>query len=418
MISNAPELLAPAGNMECLCTAFDFGADAVYVAGQSFGLRASAPNFSDDDLREAVRFAHSLGRKLFVAVNAIVREDELGALRAYLRTLGSIEPDAIIFSDPAVLGTARELCPDIPMHLSTQASTMNSEACRFWAANGVKRIILARETTLDDIAKIRCALPSDIELEVFAHGAMCIAYSGRCLLSSVATGRSGNRGACAQPCRWEYEIREAGTEDEWMHAVEDASGTYILNSRDLMMADRIPELAAAGIDSLKIEGRMKSAYYVASVVGAYRKAIDEYLRSGSRASPQLMEELEKSATRSYTRGFFYGNPGAEGQDTIRKSTPRRYSFVGRVLRSTRDGYLEVEQRNKFSLGETLEVLSPGLDARSFVVDEILTLDGEARQSAPHAQERLFVRCPGAVRSGALLRRLDMPDTAQATEERE
>lgn len=402
-----PELLAPAGTMECLVTALDFGADAVYLAGHSFGLRAAAPNFSMEQLAEAVRYAHGIDRRVYVAVNALVRESELEDLRAYLQILSDIQPDGLIFSDPAVAELHRQLQLDIPLHLSTQASTMNSAACSFWAANGVRRVVLGREAALSEISRMRNRLPDSMELEVFVHGAMCIAHSGRCLLSSVAAGRSGNRGECAQPCRWEYEIREKGTDGDWMPIAADNQGTFILNSRDLMMLDRIPELVDAGVSSLKIEGRMKSAYYVASVVSAYRAALDLYLEEGRRASSELLEELSKSATRAYTRGFFFGNPGQDGQDTTRKSSPRRFTFAARVLgKDTRDGFIRVEQRNKFSIGDTLEILAPGCTSRSFVVEEILTEDGEPRRSAPHAQETLFIRCPHDVAGGEILRRAE------------
>lgn len=402
-----PELLAPAGTMECLVTALDFGADAVYTAGRSFGLRASAPNLSPAELREGVRLAHAQDRRIYVAVNALIREDELPALREYLALLADIGPDALIFSDPAVAQLSREMGVGSALHLSTQASTMNSAACKFWGANGVNRVVLGREATLDEIAHMRSVLPGDMELEVFVHGAMCIAHSGRCLLSSIAAGRSGNRGECAQPCRWEYEIREKGAEGEWMTIAEDEAGTYILNSRDLMMLDKIPELVSAGVTSLKIEGRMKSPYYVASVVSAYRAAVDLYCADGQRASAPMMEELAKSATRAYTRGFFFGNPGPDGQDTVRKDTPRRYTFAARVLGpDEREGYIRVEQRNKFSVGETLEILAPDRECRSFPVEEIVAQDGTHRSSAPHAQELVALRCPHAVQGGEILRRLD------------
>lgn len=400
-----PELLAPAGTMECLRTALDYGADAVYAAGQSFGLRAAAPNFSMAQLREATAIAHSAEKRLYIAVNALIHESELSDLRSYLLELEEIQPDGIIFSDAAVAELHRELNLSIPMHLSTQSSTMNSLACSFWAAAGVSRIVLAREATLQEIERIRSCVP-DLELEVFVHGAMCIAHSGRCLLSSVMAGRSGNAGACAQPCRWEYELREKDSNAPWMSAYEDSSGTYIMNSRDLMMLDHIPELVMSGVNSLKIEGRMKSAYYVASVVSAYRQALDLFFETGERAPRELLEELQKSATRTYTRGFFFGPPGASGQDTIRKATPRRYTFAARVIEDAGDGYAWVEQRNKFCVGDLLEVLSPFTDAAAFTVEEIRSEDGELRQSAPHAQERLLLKCPLNLMGGELLRRPD------------
>lgn len=392
--------------MECLDVALRFGADAVYVGGTSFGLRAFADNFGGEDLREAVERCHALGRRLYVAVNALVREGELDALRRYLESLAQTGPDGIIFSDPAVLEAGRGL--GLEMHLSTQASTMNHLACSFWHQQGIRRIVLARETTLDEIRQMRARIPSGLEIEVFVHGAMCVAHSGRCLMSSVLTGRSGNRGECAQPCRWEYELRERGSGGAWHPVLEDGRGTYVLNSRDLMMLDHLPELVDAGVDSLKIEGRMKSAYYVASVVHAYRRALDMCLDGRRESLEGLLAELEKSATRLFTHGFFFGDPGPAGQDVRRDIVPRRYTFVAKVLGPARDGYISVEQRNKFSLGETVEILSPELEGATFTLEEILDADGCQRPCAPHAQEHLLLRCPHALAGGELLRRLDEP----------
>lgn len=397
-----PELLAPAGNPECLETALYFGADAVYVGLRRFGLRAFAENFTYDELRQGIALAHGQGRKVHVALNALLAPGELPALRETLEALGNIRPDAIIFADPAVLVSARELGLDIPLHLSTQASTMNSAACRFWLGSGVSRIILARELTLAQIAQIRSEVPAELELEAFVHGAMCVAYSGRCLLSSVITGRSGNKGRCAQPCRWKYEISEVDGDGRRFPLEEDGRGSYLLNSKDLMMLGHLRELRDAGVDSFKIEGRNKSVYYVASVVSAYRRAIDA-LDGTAADMDALRTELLSSSSRQLGTGFYFGR-GV--QDTERTELPRRYSFVGKVMQDACGGYAVVEQRNKFSTGERLEVLSPHLARGSFMVTDLSTMDGEKRRDAPHPQELLRLSCPLPLRAGDLLRRLD------------
>lgn len=400
-----PELLAPAGNPECLDTALYFGADAVYVGLNRFGMRAFAENFSPAQLEAAVDLAHKKGAKLYVALNALVHEEEKAALYASMGLLKEIGPDAIIFSDPAVLLYARELRLPIPLHLSTQASAANSSTCRFWAQNGVERIILAREVTLAEIRAIRRALGPAPELEVFVHGAMCVAYSGRCLLSAVMTGRSGNKGECAQPCRWQYAISEIGGDGRFFPITEEQDGTYILNAADLQMLEHLGELRDAGVDSFKIEGRNKSVFYVASVLHAYRRAVDALGAPGCAPDMEaLRTELEAAASRQSGTGFFYGR-GENLQDPHRNEVHRRYTFVAKVL-SSQDGIAEVEQRNHFARGEKLEVLSPHLDGASFVVRELSTTTGEAVERAPHPQQRLRLPCSLPLRNGDLLRRLD------------
>lgn len=402
------ELLAPAGNMECLETAFYFGADAAYIAGKSFGLRAFASNFSNEEISAAVRLAHGAGKRIYITLNAVLYNAEIGELRQYLAFLRDARVDGIIISDPAVLQAMREEGIDIPVHLSTQANTSNYMSARFWHGQGIKRIVLSREVSLREIAQIRQEAPETLEIEAFVHGAMCIAHSGRCLLSSFFTGRSGNRGECAQPCRWEYSISERGYEGEYFNIGEDERGTYILNSKDLMMIEHIPELIDAGVTSFKIEGRMKSAYYVASTVGAYRRALDAYYEQGEgyALDEGLKEELEKSATRGFTKGFFFGNPRTAGQDTSREQAYRQYVFAAKVLEGDGDGYLAVEQRNKFSVGDVLEVLSPHSRGKSFAVKEIVNNDGQRQDSAPHPQQIVRINCPFDLRPGDLLRRQD------------
>ena len=400
------ELLAPAGNMECLKTALHFGADAVYISGKRFGLRAFAANFDEDEIKTACDMAHGMGKKIYVTVNALMRDNELIGMRDYCKTLKDIGVDAIIVSDPGVFVIARDI---IEVHLSTQASTLNSYSARFWHEMGYKRIVMAREATLEDIKAIRKNCPEDMEIEAFVHGAMCIAFSGRCLMSSVLTGRSGNKGACAQPCRWRYTIHEAGYPDDYFPIEQDEKGTYILNSRDLMMIEHIPELIEAGIDSFKIEGRMKSAYYVASVISTYRKAIDAYYEQGESYSvdPEWVNELELSATRRFTTGFYFGNPKEDGQDVSRDMPTRGYTFCA-IVKGPRDeqGLYPIEQRNRFFSGDELHVLSPNMGNESFKVDIILNEEGNLQDCAPHPQQQLKISCPLELGVGDILRRRD------------
>ncbi|BDF58463.1 peptidase U32 [Christensenellaceae bacterium] len=402
------ELLAPAGNKECMETAFYFGADAVYMAGKNFGLRAFADNFTDDELKETIGFAHKQGKKIYITVNAVLFNEELPLLPSYIAFLSEIGADGIIVSDPAVLQVVRQEKIPIAVHLSTQANTTNYLSACFWHEQGVKRIVLSREVSLAQIGEIREKTPDSLEIEAFVHGAMCVAHSGRCLLSAVLTGRSGNKGACAQPCRWEYYLHEKGYDGQYFNILEDERGTYIMNSRDLMMIEYIPELIGAGITSFKIEGRMKSAYYVASVVSAYRRAIDAYYKTDKDYvfDPELKDELVKSATRGFTTGFFFGNPGEAGQDTQRDIDLRRYTFTGKVLDDARDGMVTIEQRNKFSVGEVLEVLSPNLQGAAFTVKHIEDMDGQMQDSAPHPQQKVRINCPYPLSAGDLLRRHD------------
>lgn len=399
------ELLAPAGNMECLKTALYFGADAVYLAGKQYGLRAFAANFTDEELGEAVGLAHSLGKRVYLTLNALFRNRDFDGFAEYLAKIKETGLDAVIVSDPGVMQCCLEA--GLEVHLSTQASTLNAKSAAFWHRQGVARIVLAREITLAEAAEIARQKPEALELEAFVHGAMCIAYSGRCLLSSVLTGRSGNQGECAQPCRWEYSIHENGYPEDYFPILEDERGTYVLNSKDLMMIEHIPALIEAGIHSFKIEGRMKSAYYVGCVVGAYRKAIDAYYADPAHyvLDDALVQELYDSATRRFTTGFYFGNPAGEGQDILRAPVPRRFGFCGAVQAPAReDGLVLVEQRNKFSVGDTLDILSPNLPSSQFVVEEILNEEFISQPAAPHPQQKVFIRCPYALSKGDLLRR--------------
>jgi putative protease len=397
------ELLAPAGGWESLTAAADFGADAVYAAGKSYGLRAFADNFEPDEIARAAQFLHARGKKLYITLNAVFHARDFVGLDEYIAALRDAEVDAFIVTDPGVLEACRRIAPDIPLHLSTQANTTNAASARFWHEQGVSRVILARELSIEEIVEIRQNTPKTLELEAFVHGAMCIAYSGRCLLSSFLTGRSGNGGACAQPCRWEYHLNERNHDGEYFPAFSDDRGTYVLNSKDLCMIGHIRELMDAGVVSFKIEGRMKSAYYVACVTGAYRRALDDAL-AGRPVDTSLLAEVGKAGSRPFTTGFYFGNPHEAGQDTQRGVALRTYDFVG-VVKGVpdADGSVLIQQRGKFHLGDELEALTPQ-GCYTFTVSDIRTPEGEARESTPHPKELLFIAsAPQALAPGHMLR---------------
>lgn len=401
-----PELLAPAGNMECFKAAIDFGADAVYMAGKKFGLRAFASNFTIEEIAEAVKIAHERGRRVYITVNSLFRDFQFEELEEYLKQVKEAGADAAIISDPGLIPILREL--GLEIHLSTQSSTMNSRSAAFWQSNGVKRIITARELSFDELREMIKNCPEGLELEAFIHGAMCIAYSGRCLLSSVFTGRSGNRGECAQPCRWQYSIKEAGYPDDEFEMQEDENGTYIMNSKDLMMIDYIPELVRSGLRSFKIEGRMKSVYYVASVVDAYRKAIDSYFEDpeGYTLDDDIKNGLYDSSTRMFGTGFYFGNPRATGQDIKMQMHERKYFFCGIVRREAdENGYITIEQRGKFSIGEEILILSPDMTGKSFKLEALTDEEGRPQESAPHPQQIVKIKCPYDLRPGDIIRKL-------------
>ena len=375
-----PELLAPAGNMNKLRFALAYGADAVYLAGDRFGLRAYAENFGGDGLERAASYVHERGKKMYVTVNIYADEDDIAALPEYAARLEKTGADGVIVSDLGVFSVFRKYAPSLDLHVSTQANVTNDAAAAMWAEMGAKRIILARETPLTDIRRIRDALPDDVELEAFVHGAMCIAYSGRCLLSAYFTGRSGNKGECTQCCRWEYGLTEL-SRGETLRAEEDARGTYILSSRDLRMIEHLRELADAGVTSMKIEGRVKSEYYVAGAVNAYRRALDDAM-AGRPFDESLLAETEKISHRGYTTGFFFDEKGGETDQPRPVAT---HAFVA-LVQSGGDGYAVVEMRNRFEVGDELEVLSPS-DAfgKKFTVTEILDGDGNKTDRADKVQ---------------------------------
>lgn len=400
------ELLAPAGSREKLDTAIHFGADAVYVGGANFGLRAYADNFDEEGLKNAVDYAHSKGRRIYVTANIFARNSDFSPYREYLSYLKKIGVDAVIVTDTGLVWRTLEWQPDMEVHLSTQANTTNGHTVAFWAKQGVKRVVLARELSLDEIKEIKDMVGGSVELETFVHGAMCISYSGRCLLSNYLTGRDSNRGECVQACRWEYKFAEASRPNNPLTLMEDEKGSYILNSRDLNMIRHVKELAEAGIDSFKIEGRMKSEYYVGSVVNAYRRAIDAYnVSPEAYVLPEnLVKELDKTSHRGYTTGFYFRG---ENNVCIETSKPVcEYKFMARVLGYDDDKKaLVLEQRNRFKEGDVLEVLSPdGNFNKKIKIEKMFGEDGEEVPDAKIVQQKLFVPTDVRLSENDILRR--------------
>lgn len=394
------ELLAPAGNFEKFLAAMHFGADAVYLAGGRFGLRAFAGNFTQEEMKQAVEIAHAKNKKVYVTLNIIARDNDFDGLDEYLNFLQIINIDAVIVADIGMLVYIREHAPKIEVHVSTQANIINSHSANLMAKLGAKRIVLARELSLEQIKEIRKNLPQEVELETFVHGAMCMAYSGRCFLSNYLTGRDSNRGECVQACRWKYMVREVSREDE-LEVQEDEKGSYIFNSKDLNMLEHLQELKDAGVDSIKIEGRMKSAYYVATVVNAYRMALDNLPNPPSEI---LISELCKASHRRYTTGFYFGD---ENKTFVEDSMPVQESeFVAIVTRSAEDGVVELEMRNKFSVGEQLEILSPNSQTfnKKIKIEKITNSAGESVDSAKVVQEKVLVPCELPLVVGDILRR--------------
>lgn len=383
------ELLAPAGNYEKMVTAFKYGADAVYMAGKKFGLRAFAGNFDNDEIEKTVNYAHSLGKKVYITLNILAHEGDFDELKDYVQYLEKIKVDAVLVSDIGIMDFIREYAPKLTLHISTQASILNSYAIKALMRLGAKRIVLARECSLEEIKKIRANIPADIELEAFVHGAMCISYSGRCLLSNYLTGRDSNRGECVQACRWEYCISEVNRKDDKYPIQEDERGTYILNSKDLNMIEHLKELKDAGVNSFKIEGRMKSPYYVANVVNAYRRAIDNM----DNMTPNLMEELKselvKTSHRKYTTGFYFG---ADDKECLESSYPvQTHEFMALVIGDSDGEKTLIEQRNRFKVGDELEVLSPNDTFNKIIkVTKMENEAGEQVDDAKNVQEKLYL----------------------------
>ncbi len=402
-----PELLIPASCLEVLKVAVIYGADAVYIGGEAFGLRAKAKNFSLKEMKEGVEFAHAHGVKVYVTANILAHNRDLEGVRQYFEELRDVGMDALIISDPGVFMLAKELLPDTELHISTQANNTNYGTYEFWYKLGAKRVVSARELSLEEIQEIRKNIPEDLEIETFVHGAMCISYSGRCLLSSFLAGRDANQGACTHPCRWKYALMEENRPGEYMPVFENDRGTYIFNSKDLCMIEHIPELIMAGIDSMKIEGRMKTALYVATVARTYRLAIDDYLKDPeyykSRV-PFYREEIAKCTYREFTTGFFFGKPDKNSQIYENNTYRKEYTYLGLIGEKNERGMYRVEQRNKFSVGEEIEVMKPDGRNLNVQVHAIEDEEGNAQESAPHPKQILYVDLKCALEEYDILRR--------------
>jgi len=399
-----PELLVPASSLEVLKEAVIFGADAVYIGGEAFGLRAKAKNFTIEEMDLGIKFAHEHGVKVYVTANILAHNMDLEAARQYFTELKEIKPDALIISDPGMFTIAKEVWPEVEIHISTQANNTNYMTYLFWHRQGAKRVVSARELSLREIKEIREHIPDDLEIETFMHGAMCISYSGRCLLSSFLAGRDANRGACTHPCRWKYSVMEESRPGEYFPVYENERGTYIFNSKDLCMIEHIPEMIDAGIDSFKIEGRMKTALYVAAVARTYRRAIDDYLKDPEiykTNMPWYLEEISKCTYRQFTTGFNFGKPDENTQIYDTNTYVNEYVYLGIVEEETdsvtmadgtvRNGlFARITQRNKFSVGDTIEIMKPDYSNVFTKVLSLTTEDGIAVESAPHPQQVLFV----------------------------
>ena len=409
------ELLIPAGSLDVLKTAVLYGADAVYLGGEAFGLRAKAKNFTNEEIKEGIAFAHERGVKVYITANIFAHNDDLAGVEEYFTELKEIKPDALIIADPGVFEIAKEVCPEIERHISTQANNTNYGTYNFWYRQGASRVVSARELSLEEIKKLRANIPEDLEIETFVHGAMCISYSGRCLLSNYFTGRDANRGACTHPCRWKYAVVEEKRPGEYLPVYENERGTYIFNSKDLCMIQYIPELLEAGIDSLKIEGRMKTALYVATVARTYRKAIDDYQKDPElykKNMPWYLEQISNCTYRQFTTGFFFGKPDETTQIYDSNTYVKEYTYLG-IVGEVKDGLCRIEQRNKFSVGETIEIMKPNGENVEVQVEKIFNEDGEEQESAPHSKQVLYVALSQDAQQYDILRRAEKADETKA-----
>ncbi len=411
-----PELLIPASSLEVLKIAVMYGADAVYIGGEAFGLRAKAKNFSLQEMAEGVQFAHEHNVKVYVTANILAHNRDLPGVREYFEELKQVNPDALIISDPAIFTIAKEVLPEMEIHISTQANNTNYGTFNFWYGLGARRVVTARELSLAEIKEIRNYIPEDMEIETFIHGAMCISYSGRCLLSSFMAGRDANQGACTHPCRWKYSVVEESRPGEYMPVYENERGTYIFNSKDLCMIEYIPEIVEAGIDSLKIEGRMKTALYVATVARTYRMAIDDYKKDieyyKSRI-PYYKEEISKCTYRQYTTGFFFGKPDENTQIYDSNTYMKEYTYLGIVgekytgdNENIKGDCYHIEQRNKFSVGETVEIMKQNGENLKVVVQAIYNEEGENMESAPHPKQGLYLNVGTVLNQYDIIRRAE------------
>ena len=401
-----PELLVPASSLEVLKTAVRYGADAVYIGGEVFGLRAKAKNFSLEEMKEGVEFAHRYNVKVYVTANILAHNSDIEPVKAYFNDLKKVKPDALIIADPAIFTIAKEMLPDMELHISTQANNTNYGTYNFWHSLGAKRVVSARELSISEIKDIRNHIPDDLEIETFVHGAMCISYSGRCLLSSFMAGRDANKGACTHPCRWKYAVVEESRPGQYMPVEENERGTYIFNSKDLCMIDHIPELVDAGIDSFKIEGRMKTALYVATVARTYRMAIDDYLEDPKKYEmnlPKYRTFISQCTYRQYTTGFFFGKPDETTQIYDCNVYERDYVYLGISGEPLEDGSFVIEQKNKFCVGDKIEIMkADGRDIEANVIS-ITDQDGVAMESCPHPKQIITIKLDQVPEAGDILR---------------
>ena len=401
-----PELLVPASSLEVLKTAVRYGADAVYIGGEVFGLRAKAKNFSLEEMKEGVEFAHRYNVKVYVTANILAHNSDIEPVKAYFNDLKKVKPDALIIADPAIFTIAKEMLPDMELHISTQANNTNYGTYNFWHSLGAKRVVSARELSISEIKDIRNHIPDDLEIETFVHGAMCISYSGRCLLSNYLAGRDANKGACTHPCRWKYAVVEESRPGQYMPVEENERGTYIFNSKDLCMIDHIPELVDAGIDSFKIEGRMKTALYVATVARTYRMAIDDYFENPKKYEeniPKYKTLISQCTYRQYTTGFFFGKPDETTQIYDCNVYERDYVYLGISGEPLEDGSFVIEQKNKFCVGDKIEIMkADGRDIEANVIS-ITDQDGVAMESCPHPKQIITIKLDQVPETGDILR---------------
>lgn len=401
------ELLAPAGDLERLKTAFIYGADAVYIGGEIFGMRSAAKNFNKEDMAEGVRFAHERGKQVFVTVNIIPRNEEFEQLEAYLKELDEIGVDAVIVSDPGVFSVVQKVLPNMEIHISTQASTTNAASATFWYNQGAKRVVMARELSFEEIKEIRDNSPEDMDIEAFIHGAMCMSYSGKCVISNYTTGRDANRGACAQSCRWKYTLVEEQKNGEYEKVLDDVDSEFFFNTKDMCMIQYVPQIIESGINSFKIEGRMKTAYYVATTVRAYRMAIDEYVKDPEnwKFNPMWLEELKKGSHRHFSEGFYLGKTSTRDQNYESASYVRNYDFIG-VVRShdEESGLVIVEQRNRMFVGDEIEIIGPHKETMYAKILEMYNEENEPIESAPHAKQIVKMKLDIPVEEHYMLRK--------------
>ncbi|WP_419743172.1 peptidase U32 family protein [Paraclostridium dentum] len=401
------ELLAPAGDLERLKTAFIYGADAVYIGGEIFGMRSAAKNFNKEDMAEGVKFAHERGKQVFVTVNIIPRNEEFEQLEAYLKELEEIGVDAVIVSDPGVFSVVKKVVPNMEIHISTQASTTNAASATFWYNQGAKRVVMARELSFEEIKEIRDNSPEGMDIEAFIHGAMCMSYSGKCVISNYTTGRDANRGACAQSCRWKYTLVEEQENGDYEKVLDDVDAEFFFNTKDMCMINYIPQIIESGINSFKIEGRMKTAYYVATTVRAYRMAIDEYIKDPENweFNPMWLEELKKGSHRHFSEGFYLGKTSTRDQNYESASYVRNYDFIG-VVRGHEDesGLVIVEQRNRMFVGDEIEIIGPYKETMYGKILEMYNEENEPIESAPHAKQIVKMKLDIPVEEHYMLRK--------------